>query len=200
MLPVTRIRFVIAALAVVVLSACAKDDLTGPPEPMGQFRLGHNIVVADNAQLGPLSRKATPDEWETSLTAAIDQRLGNQRYNGEKLYHLGVAVDGYALALPGVPMVATPKSVLVVSVTVWDNAAGGKINEKPKQLTAFENAPQKTFFFGSGLTQTKAEQMENLSRSAAKAIHKWLLENKAWFGADPETADEMAAEVVAEAN
>lgn len=191
------VRVLSVASMVAVLAACAgPEDLSGPGEPMGQFRLGHNIVVADDAQLGPLSRKATADEWEASLTAAIDKRLGAARYSGDKFYHLGVSVDGYALALPGVPLVAVPKSALVVSVTVWDDAAGGKINEEAKQLTVFENAPAKTFFFGSGLTQTKAEQMENLSRSAARAIHKWMLENKAWF----EEPVEDATEEVAQAN
>ena len=53
-----------------LLSACAKQDLTEAPEPIGDFVLGFNIVVAKNAEpVGP-SRKATPEEWETLLTGA----------------------------------------------------------------------------------------------------------------------------------
>ncbi|PCH86056.1 MAG: hypothetical protein COB88_09025, partial [Flavobacteriales bacterium] len=74
----------------------------------------HNIIVADAAQAGPLSRKADPDDWEAALKTAIDARLG--RYEGDKYFHIGTHVDAYVLAIPGVPLVATPKSVLIISV------------------------------------------------------------------------------------
>ena len=167
-----------------LLVACAgKEDLTGPPEPMGDFLLGHNIVVADAAQQGPLSRKADPDDWKATLKEAVDARLG--RYDGDHYFHIGTHVDAYVLALPGVPLVATPKSVLIISVNVWDDRTGQKLTEKPKQLTVFERSDKSTFIIGSGLRNSKAAQMRNLSRNAARLIQIYLLSNPEWFGLPP---------------
>lgn len=179
----------LAAVAVLlVLAACAKEDLSRPPEPFGDFRLAHNIVVARNAKMAPPSRSATAEEWETVMKEEIQKRIG--RYEGEKLYHLGINVDAYALAIPGVPLVLKPRSILVVSANVWDDSAGVKINAEPRQITVFESTTAKTFI-GSGLTQNKHEQMRNLSASAARAINRWLVENKAWF--TPEAVAARAA-------
>jgi hypothetical protein len=35
---------------------------------------------------------------------------------------------------------------------------------------------------GSGLTRTKAKQMEVLSYNAAKRVEQWLLDHPEWFG------------------
>lgn len=184
----------LALAALVLLAACgAKDGLNDPPPALGDFRLGHNIVVGETARMVPPSRAATAEEWEAALQPAIQARLG--RHQGAGLYHLGVSVDAYALAIPGVPVVLKPRSVLVVSVTVWDNATGQKINIEPKQLTAFENLGLSgESIVGSGLTQSKDEQMANLSRSAARAIERWLVENEAWFGTDAEARAAARAE------
>ena len=158
----------LALCAFVLLSACAAEDLTGPPEPLGDFRLAYNIVVAKNAQqVGP-SRAATTEEWETVLKAEIAKRTG--RYDGEKLYHLGVSVDAYALAYPGIPVVLKPRSILSVTVNVWDDTAGRKINAEPKRVTVFEPFSPETFI-GSGLTQTREQQMLNLAGKAAREIN-----------------------------
>ena len=165
------------------LAACSsKIDLTQPPEPMGNFRLGYNIVVARGPTVGPLSRKATEAEWQKYMTKAIEDRFG--RYEGDKLYHLGISVDGYVLALPGIPVVASPKSALIITVTVWDDARGVKLNEKAEQLTVLESLSGETLL-GSGLTQTREQQMENLSANAARAVQKWLLRHPEWFQDEP---------------
>lgn len=171
-------RRLFALLGLTLLAACAAEDLSQPPEPFGAFALGYNIVVAKNAKpVGP-SRTATAEEWEAALKAAIGARFG--RYDGDKLYHIGIGVDGYALAVPGVPVVLSPKSVLAITVDVWDDTAGRKVNAEPKQFTVFERLSGETVV-GSGLTQTKAQQMANLSANAARLINNWLIENKAWF-------------------
>ena len=88
-------------------TACVRSARqTDTPDPIGAFRLGHVVVVADQAQAGPLSRKADPDEWEAVLSAALKDRF--QNYQGTGLYHIAVKVDGYILAPPGVPVVAAP--------------------------------------------------------------------------------------------
>ena len=109
------------ALSLAVLAGCGANDLDEPPAPLGNFALGLNVVVADNMQKVPISRDATVDEWEAAMKKAIDERFG--RYEGTKLYNFGISVDAYALAPPGIPLIASPKSALVVTVTIWDDAA-----------------------------------------------------------------------------
>jgi hypothetical protein len=172
-------RKALVSIAVLtLLSACAKQDLTQAPEPIGDFVLGFNIVVAKNAEpVGP-SRKAEPEEWETLLKEKIAAQIG--RYDGDRIYNLAVGVDAYALAVPGVPILLSPKSVLAVTVNIWDDALALKLNEKPKQLIVFERLSGETVV-GSGLTQTREQQMQNLTENAARLINNWLVENKAWF-------------------
>ncbi|GAB4391066.1 hypothetical protein [Albidovulum sp.] len=171
-----------------LLAACAARQADTPPEPLGDFRLGYNVVVAKNAEpVGP-SRQATAEEWETALKAAVAAQLG--RYQGDKLYHVGIGVDGYALALPGIPLLLSPKSALVITVNVWDDTAGRKINAEPKQLTVLEPVSGRTLV-GSGLTKTREEQIASLSEAAARRINDWLVENRIWFS--PEAVAARAA-------
>ncbi len=185
----------IAALAAV--SACQTNDLKEPPVPLGDFALGLNIAVADNLQKVPISRDASKEEWIAAINKAVDDRFG--RYEGSKAYNIGISIDAYALAPPGVPLVISPKSVLVVTANIWDDKTATKLNAKGKQLTIFEHMSADTAL-GSGLTQTKEQQMETLSYNAAKAVEKWLLTNPEWFGitkeekpAKPEAKAEAAA-------
>lgn len=173
---------VLAILVLAVLAGCgqSKHDLTEPPEPLGDFRLGHNIVVTANAQLVPPSRGATPEEWEAVLKQEIARRFG--RYEGDKYYHLGVSLDGYSLAVPGVPVVLAPKSAIVLTANVWDDAAGAKLNEEGKRLTVLEGLNGETVI-GTGLTRSRDEQMQALAYNAALSIERWLVKNRAeWFG------------------
>jgi hypothetical protein len=179
-------RFLHAAVLVLgvgfALSACQKNDLAEPPVPLGDFALGHNIVVTSNMQKVPISRNATPEEWEAALEKAMEQRFG--RYDGAKLYNIGISIDAFALAPPGVPLVLNPKSALGITVTIWDDAEQKKLNEEGKQIIVMEKMSEKTVL-GSGLTQSAAKQMEILSYNAAKAVEGWLLENPEWFGLPP---------------
>lgn len=165
-------------LALPLLAACAQNDLAGPPVPLGNFALGLNIVVADKVQKVPISREATPDEWEATMKKAVDARFG--RYDGTKLYNIGISVDGYALAPPGIPVVAAPKSVLVITANIWDDAARKKLNPEGKQLTVFESLSGDTVI-GTGYTRTKQQQMDALATNAAKRVEAWLLEHPEWF-------------------
>lgn len=176
-----------APLALLLLAACASKDGLDEPPPLGDFRLGFNVVVGKTASLIPPSRGATAEEWEAVLGEEIDKRF--RRYEGERLYHFGVSVDAYALAIPGVPVVVKPRSVLVFTVTVWDDATQQKLNVEPQQMTVLESTGFLTgkSIIGSGLTQSKEEQMRNLSYAAARAIQRWLVKNEAWFDGDPET-------------
>jgi hypothetical protein len=172
-----------AFLALVLLVACAPPEprVEPPPPELGNFSLGFNIVVGSTAQAVGPSRQATAEEWEQVLKTEIDRRLGG--YQGDRDYHVAISVDAYALAVPGIPLVVSPKSVLAISVTLWDAEAGGKWNAEPHRITVFESLSGNTFV-GSGLTQSKEEQMGNLSRNAVREILKWLEENRAWFEPD----------------
>jgi hypothetical protein len=182
----------LAVLSLAMLAGCALPvDEDEPQVAMGDFSLGHNIVISDDPELGPFSRTATDEEWVASLTAAIDKRLGG--YDGDKLYNLGITVEAYALALPGVPVVFTPKSALVINVLVWDDAAQKRLNPEVKQLAVFESVSGDTLI-SSGLTQSREEQMANLSRNAAKAVQDYLLKNPEWFGLPPLEAGSAVAE------
>ncbi|MCZ0812293.1 MAG: hypothetical protein ACQEVT_15630 [Pseudomonadota bacterium] len=186
-----RILALLAALG--GLAACTNsNDLDKTPAYLGDFSLGHNVVVAPNLTKGPASREASKEEWIAAMTTAIDERFG--RYEGERLYHLGVSIEGYVLAITGVPLVASPKSALILKVTVWDDAMQTKLNEEPHQVTVMESVSGSTIL-GSGLTQTREKQLENLSRNAAKLIQNWLEQQNhehGWFesGATDATADD----------
>ncbi|MDZ4136381.1 MAG: hypothetical protein U1D06_12430, partial [Paracoccaceae bacterium] len=156
--------------------------LSEPPAALGDFKLGLNIVVAENAQKVPISRDATPDEWKAGLTRSMAERFA--RYDGDKYYNIGVAVDAFALAPPGIPLVVSPKSVLVITANIWDDAAGKQLNEKGERFTIFEGLAPETMM-GSGLTQTKEQQMARLTYNAAKRVERWLAENPEWFGLPP---------------
>ncbi|WP_291840789.1 hypothetical protein [Limimaricola sp.] len=171
--------------ALLMLTACGgfRDDLTKPPTPIGHFLLGYNIVVAEDPQKGPFSRDATPDEWIKAVHDAIDTRF--KRFDGDQYYHIAVAVQGYVLAQPGIPLIYSPKSVLIFSVTFYEDATQRKINEEPIQLTVFEpccGVP----FLGSGNTKSAQEQMEGLAFNAAKAIERLMRKHADWFGGTPE--------------
>jgi hypothetical protein len=90
------------------------------------------------------------------------------------------------LAVPGVPFVFSPKSALILNVTAWDDAAGKKLNKTPHMVTVVESASPATML-GSGLTQSKETQLENLSLNAAKQIETWLKRQNdtlGWFEND----------------
>ncbi|MEE9426786.1 MAG: hypothetical protein V3V25_01440 [Paracoccaceae bacterium] len=186
-----RRGFFAATLA--ILAGCSLPaDVSEPPVAMGDFRFGHNIVVVDEPEKGPLSRTQTDEAWQAALSTAMDQRFGS--YDGDKFYHIGIKMDAYVLALPGVPVVFKPKSVLVVTVNMWDDAAGEKVNEEAKALTIFEGLSGESLI-GSGLTQSKEKQMVKLANNMAKAIQDWILENPEWVGLPP-LSDILDAETV----
>ena len=183
--PLTFPRAACGLIAALVLSACASGrELRDERAELENFYLGHAIVVADNATVGPASRRAEPEQWQETLTTEMRRRFS--RYDGDRLYHLGVSVDGYVLAIPGIPVVAAPRSVLILGVTLWDDAAGGKVNDTPHRITVLESLSGETVV-SSGLTQSAQQQMQNLSQNAVLAIENWLATNPDWF--PPGSAD-----------
>ena len=171
-----------------LVSACGRtrDDLTEAPEPIGNFLLGHNITVANAPTQGPFSRDVTKEEWETAVEGAIQNRLG--RYDGDAWFHVAVGVQGYVVAMPGIPLIYSPKSVLIIAVTFIEDATQSKLNEEPIQMTVFE--PCCTPILGSGLTRSREEQIDGLAFNAARAIERYMREHADLFGGVPEDLED----------
>jgi len=179
-------RFFALLIGLALFAGCTATTPEDPLEALGEFKLGHNIVVASKAQKGPVSRNATEDEWVNALTTAVGERFS--QYQGSQLYHFGISVEGYLLAPKGIPLVYSPKSALIINVTLWDDVAGKKLNEKVEQMTIFETTTSGSFLIGSGRERTKEEQMMGLSRNAVGRIEEWMLEQHAangWFAQKP---------------
>lgn len=171
---------ILGLLAILALTACgAEEDLSLPPEPLGQFRLGHNIAIADDVMKGPFSREFTVDQLEASVQNAVAERL--RRYDGDGLYHLGIVIGGVVLAQPGIPVVYAPRSAMIVDVTVFDNSTQKKLNEEPFRIIAGEGLRNAAPIIGSGYVRTAEEQLDNLATEVAKAIEDWLRDNPEWF-------------------
>ncbi|SFR06958.1 hypothetical protein [Poseidonocella sedimentorum] len=180
------------------LAACGVNDLDKAPVPLGDFALGHNVVRAPKPVKGPASRVATPEALTEALSSAIEARFG--RYKGDRLYHLGISIDGYVLAQPGIPLIFTPKSVMIVNVSIWDDATQTKLNEEPHQIIVSEAISGRTLI-GSGNTQSADVQLANLSAVTSKTLERWLVARMAedgWFTAQWRAAA-AAAETPAQA-
>lgn len=165
-----------------LLAACDTNNLKDPPVPLGDFVMGHNITVADNVQVPGISRKVTPEEWEAAMEKAMDDRFG--RYEGSRIYNFGISIDGYVLAPPGVPVVASPKSALILTVHVYEDATQTQLNPGGKQITLVEGMSAESFI-GSGWTQSKRQQLERMAYKGALAVQNYLLQNPEWFGLPP---------------
>ncbi len=165
-------RSVLGALAACVfLTACdAPPELPPDPTPIGDFRLGFITTSTEGSVVPDVSRKIGDEELETVLNAALRERLG--RYKGDKWYHLSVSVEGYVLAPPGIPVIASPRSGMVLRIVVWDDAAGIALNE-PHSLTVVEPVSPETVV-GSGYARSAEEQAVAVSRFAASVVEDWL--------------------------
>jgi len=175
-----------------LLAACANGAQLGDERAeLENFRLCYNIVTVNDAVQGPLSREADLEVFADTLRTEVDRRFG--RYDGDRLYHIAVHIDAYVLAVPGVPLIASPRSALIMSVDVWDDALGAALNEEHEQMTVLESLSGSSVI-GSGLTQSAEEQMQTLSQNAAIRIENWLVDNPQWF----EQASDDAADADAE--
>ena len=185
-----------AALAVAgFMAACnGAADLDGPATPLGDFNLKHNIVVAPKVQKIPLCRALETEVMTAMLRDAVAERF--DRYEGTRLYHFGISIEGYCLAPPGIPIVAAPKSAMISRITVWDDAKSEKLTPKAHQITVVESLDQGPLV-GSGYTKTAEEQFKNLSQNAVKQIENFLVKKnreEGWFNATPAVAAELPAE------
>ena len=182
---IDRRAILCCVVTLALVASCAADEnLAEAPEPLGQFRLGHNIAIADEVTRGPFSREVSETKIEAAVQNAVARRL--RRYDGDGLYHLGIVVGGLVLAQPGIPVVYAPNSVMIVDVTIFDNDTRQKLNEKPKRLTVGEGLRNMVPVIGSGLVRSADQQLENLSEALARAVEDWLRDNPEWFEIRPD--------------
>ena len=195
---ITMMRSVAALLLAGAVAACnGATDLAKPAVPLGDFNLSHNVVVAPKVQKIPLSRPLATEVMTKTLKDAVAERF--DRYDGDRLYHFGISIESYFLAPPGIPVVAAPKSAMIIRLTVWDDGKNKKLTPKAHQITVVESLDQGPLV-GSGYTKTAEEQFKNLSQNAVKQIENFLVrQNKAegWFDGEATAADQVEA-VVAE--
>ncbi|MCX8952906.1 hypothetical protein OU790_05600 [Ruegeria sp. NA] len=179
-----RILTLITGLA--LMGACTQTQVYEPPESLGEFKLRVNYAFADKAVQGPVSRDATPDEWTKAIQNAVDIRLG--RYEGTQEYDIGISLEGYMLAPPGIPIIYNPKSTAIVLVNVYD-VKKEKFLAKGKQFQVLEDTTGGSALKGSGHERTKEEQMAGLSLKIADRVEEWLAEeheDKGWFEKRPD--------------
>lgn len=186
-----------ALMMAATMAACnGASDLAKPAVPLGDFNLSHNIVVAPKVQKLPLSRELDTEVMTKMLQEAVAERF--DRYDGDKLYHFGISIESYFLAPPGVPVVAAPKSAMIIRITVWDDAKNRKLTPKAHQITVIESLDQGPLV-GSGYTKSAEEQFKNLSQNAVKQIENFLVrknKEEGWFnnGAASGTAQDATPE------
>ncbi|MEM1236288.1 MAG: hypothetical protein AAGI10_04895 [Pseudomonadota bacterium] len=176
-------RRIISLLALLsVLSACGDQSLEEKPDPIGDFRLGFLVpTTSQNITKGPASRDATPEEWKDAIRGAFEPHF--RRFEGETFYHIGVIVEGYVLAQPGIPVVLAPKSALIFSVTVIEDATRMRMTPEPHQITVIESLGASTVV-GSGLVMSREDQLQDLAENAADQVEKWMREQP-WFYDEP---------------
>jgi hypothetical protein len=182
-------RILAVMLVAGFLSACnGASDLGDAAVPLGDFNLAHNVVVAPKVQKVPLCRELETEAMTGILQGAVAERF--DRYEGTRLYHFGISIEGYCLAPPGIPVVAAPKSAMIIRVTVWDDAKTEKLTATPHQITVLESLDQGPLV-GSGYTKTAEEQFKNLSQNAVKQIETFLVrknKEEGWFNSTPQEA------------
>ncbi|WP_170434797.1 hypothetical protein [Ruegeria arenilitoris] len=178
-----RILTLITGLALV--GACTQTQLYEEPEDLGEFKLRVNYAFADKAVQGPVSRDATSQEWTEAIQKAVDIRLG--RYQGSQEYDIGISLEGYMLAPPGIPVIYNPKSTAIVLVNVYD-VGKKEFLAKGKQFQVLEDTTGGSALKGSGNERTKEEQMSGLALKVADRVEEWLAEehkDNGWFDLRP---------------
>ncbi|SHF43846.1 hypothetical protein SAMN05444279_1452 [Ruegeria intermedia] len=178
-----KLLILFAGLA--MIGACTQTLVDEAPEDLGAFKLRVNYAYADKAVQGPVSRDATPQEWAEAIQKAVDIRLG--RYQGTQEYDIGISLEGYMLAPPGIPVIYNPKSTAIVLVNVYD-VGKKEFLAKGKQFQVLEDTTGDSAVVGSGNSRTREEQMNGLALKIADRVEEWLAEEhkeNGWFDPRP---------------
>ena len=101
------------------------------------------------------------------------------RFDGGSYNHLGITVNGYILAKPGIPLIAAPKSILIFRVIAIEDHTGKVLTQKPHQITVVEQLNVGSLI-GSGYTRSREQQINDLAQQAALSTEAWLRQ-QSWF-------------------
>ena len=107
---------------------------------------------------------------------------------GAQEYDIGISLEGYMLAPPGVPVIYNPKSTAIVLVNVYD-VRNKEFLAKAKQFQVLEDTTGESAFAGSGNARTREEQMNGLALKVADRVEEWLAEEheeNGWFDRRPD--------------
>lgn len=189
------IRRAFLIIGFTALAGCAETLVDEPVENLGEFNMRVNYVYTEKAVKGPVSRDATSAEWTEALENAVNLRLA--RYAGAQEYDIGISLEGYMLAPPGVPIVLNPRSTAIILVNVYD-VEQKKFLAKAHQIQVFEDTSGSSAVLGSGYSRDKQEQISGLSLNVADKVEEWLAEQhqtEGWFTLrDSATSDLLATE------
>ena len=185
------IRRAFLMICLASLAGCAETLVDEPVESLGEFNMRVNYVFAEKAVKGPVSRDATPAEWTEAIENAVNLRLA--RYTGTQEYDIGISLEGYMLAPPGVPIVFNPRSTAIVLVNVYD-VEQKKFLAKAHQIQVFEDTSGSSAVLGSGHSRDKEEQIAGLALNAADKVEEWLAaqhQAEGWFDARDDVASDL---------
>jgi hypothetical protein len=185
-----RIIALVGLLGLMV--GCGETRLDEPPEDLGAFKVRVAHVYTEKALQWPLSRSADHSEWTAPMKNALEGRL--RRYEGSQDYDVAVTLEGFMLAPPGVPVLLSPKSAVVVNLFVYDVAAKEYLAKK-HQMEIFESTTGESAILGSGHARTKDEQIAGLAINIADAVEEYLAEQhveQGWFDLRPQGVDPVA--------
>ncbi|MEO9650504.1 MAG: hypothetical protein ABJ360_24350 [Roseobacter sp.] len=189
------IRRAFLLAATIALAGCAQTLVDEAPESLGEFKLRVNYAFAEKAVQGPVSRDATPDEWTASIQTGIDSRLA--RYSGSQEYDIGISLEGFMLAPPGIPILFAPRSTAIVLVNVYD-VEQEKFLAKAHKIQVLEDTTGESAAVGSGYVRTKEEQMAGLSLNVADKVEEWLAKehlSQGWFDKRSDQLGDAASDV-----
>ncbi|QIE41301.1 hypothetical protein [Meridianimarinicoccus aquatilis] len=172
-------RLLLLLLASLALGACTEPfDPEIQRSGLGDFNLDRLVVIVDDPTSSIVSRSVTDEQLKTAVTDAVDARM--RRFKGDGSYSIGIKVQGYVLAPPGIPVLFAPRSTLFLSVNAYDSVPQ-RLNGETRNLTIWEDAGGDTVV-GSGYSQDAQSQLDELASNAAIEIERWLRENEDWFG------------------
>lgn len=171
--------FATMTLLLSFVSGCGFDIPSAPPSSLGDFTLAQTIVLTDTTVKGLISREASVEDFSQALETAVQEQLAP--YKGSKPYIMGIRIEGYNLAPPGIPVVLSPKSALILYVSIWQKTKENNFkNEHKERFLIFETLSPE-LMIGTGHTRTRQQQIDDLSKNAALQISQWLGRNVAWF-------------------
>lgn len=164
-------------LAMLALSSCGevpKSPNLNAQSLQAHFTLGHVGVITTGMAKGAYSVDVQSQDLATHLRSAVTSELSN--FTGGHQYNLGIKVEAYTLANPSMPTVPQPKSVLMLTLSVWDDSHDPRPILAPATVVAVDG------LYGTSIFVTKPQgsidqRLAALCAKAAIEIERYLVKN-----------------------